>query len=54
MKLLIKIGGTLLDSEPKRDDLAHQIAALLQKGHKIALVHGGGKQITEYLEAHGH
>lgn len=53
MKLLIKLGGTLLDSQFKRDDLARQIAALLQKGHKIALVHGGGKQITEYLEAQG-
>lgn len=53
MRLLIKIGGTLLDSAAQRDNLARQIAALLEKGHKLALVHGGGKQITQYLEARG-
>ena len=53
MKLLIKIGGTLLDCQSQRDNLATQIAALLQAGHKIAVVHGGGKQITQYLETRG-
>ena len=53
MRLLIKIGGTLLDSLERRDTLARQISALLTDGHKVALVHGGGKQITEYLEARG-
>lgn len=53
MRLLIKIGGTLLDSQDRRDRLAGQIADLLTAGHKVAVVHGGGKQITEYLEARG-
>lgn len=53
MKLLIKIGGTLLDSATKRNALARQIAALLSGGHKVAVVHGGGKQITQYLEERG-
>ncbi len=53
MKLLIKLGGTLIDSADQRHSLARQIAVLLQKGHKIAVVHGGGKQITQYLEARG-
>jgi len=53
VRLVVKIGGTLLDAPERRDDLARQIAALLTDGHKIAVVHGGGKQITEYLEARG-
>ena len=53
MKLLIKIGGTLLDSPERRADLAHQISSLLSKNYKVAVVHGGGKQITDYLESHG-
>lgn len=53
MKLLIKIGGTLLDSPDRRADLARQISGLLSKNIKVAVVHGGGKQITDYLESRG-
>ena len=49
MKLLIKLGGTLLDAAESRARLASEIACL---GHSIVVVHGGGKQMTRYLAEH--
>jgi acetylglutamate kinase len=53
VKLLIKIGGTLIDSEQKRREIASQIAALSRGGHRIVVVHGGGKQLSRYLDQQG-
>ena len=53
MKLLIKIGGTLIDSGQKRREIASQIAALSRGGHRIVVVHGGGKQLSRYLDQQG-
>lgn len=53
MKLLIKIGGTLLDTPATRDSLARQIAAAAGLNHQIVVVHGGGKQITRFLDERG-
>ena len=53
MKLLVKLGGTLLDSAESRDRLALQIAAARSAGHEITVVHGGGKQMTRYLAERG-
>ncbi len=53
MKLLIKIGGTLLDAPVTRRVLALQIANLARHGHHCVVVHGGGKQMTRYLEERG-
>ena len=50
MKLLIKLGGTLLDSEISRMRLARELAAI---AHAIVVVHGGGKQMTRYLAERG-
>jgi acetylglutamate kinase len=49
VKLLIKLGGTLLDSRESRARLAAEISAL--EG-TIVVVHGGGKQMTRYLAEH--
>jgi acetylglutamate kinase len=46
VKLLIKLGGTLLDSKESRARLAKEIAGL---AHHVVVVHGGGKQMTRYL-----
>lgn len=46
MKLLIKLGGTLLDAPESRARLASEITAL---AHAVVVVHGGGKQMTRYL-----
>ena len=53
MKLLVKLGGTLLDSVALRDALAQQVAAARDAGHRITVVHGGGKQMTRYLAERG-
>ena len=50
MKLLIKLGGTLLDAEDSRRRLAREIAAA---GGQIVVVHGGGKQMTRFLAERG-
>ena len=50
MRILIKLGGTLLDAEATRISLARQIAAVA--GH-LVVVHGGGKQMTRFLAERG-
>jgi acetylglutamate kinase len=53
MKVLIKIGGTLLDSPDMRARLAAEIAEAVQGGLHAVVVHGGGKQMTRYLDDRG-
>ena len=52
MKLLIKLGGTLLEDASERANLASQLAEL-SRSNPLVVVHGGGKQVTRYLEEHG-
>jgi acetylglutamate kinase len=49
MKLVIKIGGEGLEEARRRCDLARQTARLCGAGHKLVLVHGGGKLLTRTL-----
>jgi acetylglutamate kinase len=53
MKLLIKIGGTLLDVEEPRKRLAAELAEAASAGHQLVVVHGGGKQMTRFLAERG-
>ncbi len=53
MKALIKIGGTLLDDPISRNAIASQIAKIAASGVKVTVVHGGGKQMTRFLEERG-
>ncbi len=53
MKLLIKIGGTLIDSPEARQSMARKIAAIVQPDRRVAVVHGGGKQLSRYLKEQG-
>lgn len=50
MKALIKIGGLLLDDAASRNGIARQVAAL---SGPVTVVHGGGKQMTRFLEERG-
>jgi len=52
VKILVKLGGTLLDQPASRDALAAQIAAARLQS-QIVVVHGGGKQMTRYLAERG-
>jgi acetylglutamate kinase len=53
MRVLIKLGGTLLDNAESRERLAGEIAAAMKPGVDITVVHGGGKQMTRFLEERG-
>jgi len=53
VKVLIKLGGTLLDNAESRARLAAQIAAAQSAGAEAVVVHGGGKQMTRYLAERG-
>lgn len=53
MKLLVKLGGALLDSPESRDRLAREIAALSSNGARTVVVHGGGKQMTRFMAERG-
>ena len=53
MKILVKLGGTLLDQEPLRASLAAQIATAARAGREVVVVHGGGKQMTRFLTERG-
>jgi acetylglutamate kinase len=50
--VLVKLGGTLLDTPEGRQSIAAQIAAIAQE-HDVVVVHGGGKQVTRFLEERG-
>jgi len=52
VKALIKIGGSLLDDVDARHDIARQIARVARDWH-VTVVHGGGKQMTRFLEERG-
>ena len=52
-KILIKLGGTLLDAPDSRLRLAREIAAAAQPGRQVVVVHGGGKQMTRFLAERG-
>jgi acetylglutamate kinase len=52
LKLLVKLGGTLLDAAESRVRLARELAALA-KSHQVVVVHGGGKQMTRFLAERG-
>jgi acetylglutamate kinase len=54
MRILIKLGGTLLDDPDSRSRLAKEIAAeAAPPRHETVIVHGGGKQMTRFLAASG-
>jgi acetylglutamate kinase len=53
VRVLVKLGGTLLDNAASRDRLASEIAAARAGGVEVAVVHGGGKQMTRYLGERG-
>ena len=53
MKVLIKLGGTLLDSAESRNRLSAEISSLRARNLEVVVVHGGGKQMTRFLSERG-
>ena len=52
MKLLIKLGGTLLDAPESLQRLTREITAVARDASTV-VVHGGGKQMTRFLDERG-
>ena len=52
MRVLVKLGGTLLEEPAARNALARQLVAV-RRDHELVVVHGGGKQVTLFLDARG-
>ena len=52
MRVLIKLGGTLVDDEASRARLSSEIQAAATR-HQTVVVHGGGKQMTRFLAERG-
>jgi len=53
MKLVVKIGGAALEDKTLLKKCAQAVADLAAEGHKVAVVHGGGKALTEVLARMG-
>lgn len=53
MRILVKLGGTLLDAPESRTRLARELAAVPASGAELVVVHGGGKQMTRFLAERG-
>jgi acetylglutamate kinase len=53
LKVLVKLGGTLLDAVDSRQRLAIELATLHNSGVQLVVVHGGGKQMTRFLTERG-
>ncbi|MDA2930135.1 acetylglutamate kinase [Acidobacteria bacterium AH-259-O06] len=53
MILIIKLSGKVLEETQLRLSLCGQIAQLAQEGHRLLIVHGGGKQLTALSERLG-
>jgi acetylglutamate kinase len=53
LKVLVKLGGTLLDGSESRARLASELAVAAREGSELVVVHGGGKQMTRYLAERG-
>lgn len=53
MRILVKLGGTLLDAPESRARLAEELSAVQRSGVDVVVVHGGGKQMTRFLNERG-
>jgi acetylglutamate kinase len=53
LRILVKLGGTLLDQDDLRSSLACQLARAAGAGYEVVVVHGGGKQMTRFLAERG-
>ena len=53
MKFVVKLGGAALEKPELLQTCARSIAELVQDGHQVAMVHGGGVQLTKLLTQMG-
>ena len=53
MKYVVKLGGAGLEDPALKEGSVRAIAELARDGNKVAVVHGGGAQLTRMLKALG-
>jgi acetylglutamate kinase len=53
VKFVVKVGGAALENPELLHRCAKAIAELARDGHRVALVHGGGVQLTQVLARMG-
>jgi acetylglutamate kinase len=53
MKFVVKLGGATLEDPELLQRCARSITQLAEDGHKVAIVHGGGVQLTRLLTQMG-
>jgi acetylglutamate kinase len=53
MKFVVKLGGAALQNQELLQTCAQAVADLARDGHQVALVHGGGVQLTKVLAQMG-
>ena len=53
MKFVVKLGGAALEAPALLQTCARSIAELARDGHRVAVVHGGGVQLTRLLAQMG-
>lgn len=53
MKFVVKLGGATLENPELLHQCAKAIADLVKDGHNVAVVHGGGVQLTRTLKQMG-
>ena len=52
--VLVKVGGSVMESDENLDSLMADIAFMSAVGMKVVIVHGGGKAISKAIKASGH
>ena len=53
MKVVVKIGGAALDDPGTLRKCAHAIVELSGDGHQVAVIHGGGTELTRTMQRLG-
>lgn len=51
--VVVKVGGDVLQDEHERVGLGKNVRALLDEGHRVVVLHGGGPQVTALQERTG-
>ncbi len=54
MKYVVKLGGAGLENPALLEGSMRAIADLVRDGNQVAVVHGGGAQLTQNAEGAGH
>ncbi len=52
-RVLVKYGGAAMENEETKQRVCQEIAALVEIGVQIVVVHGGGKEISRWMERVG-